>query len=225
MEVAVRGGQRFNDNLPDPRSGRVETEKDQFRGGLFHQQPVIHRDFGPLEQEVDLSPGADPEGDAGCILAGGRDHGDGQNIGDLGPEFKKKSGHILAYTHFYGLCISFIFDTVVIVVPFVRLVSRADHSDAVRFGAVAFDQIRKWESADMSSHAGPDGDADDERELQTVSQVVQISQAEHKISLLIAYCVPGDEIIILQVLFCLLQLYDGKCGLRRCAQKLLLRVC
>ena len=105
-------------------------------------------------------------------------------------------------------------------VPFVSLVSGADHSDMVRSCAVAFDQKRERQCADMPSHAGAARNAYDQRHSQTVGKIIQIFEPQHQIRFLIADCVAGNKIVISQVLFRLFQLDHGNGGFRSCPEKL-----
>ena len=105
--------------------------------------------------------------------------------------------------------------------PFVRFVPCADHSDPVGAGTVSLDEKGEGERADMPAHAGADGDADDQRHFQSVSKVVEIFQSQHQVCLLITDCVPGDEVVIAEIILCLFQFDHGDGSFRCGAEKLL----
>ena len=105
-------------------------------------------------------------------------------------------------------------------VPFICLVSGPDHSNPVGAGTVSFDEKGKRKRADMTAHAGADGNADDQRQPQSVSKVVEVLQTKHQVCFLIADCITGNEIVIPEIIFCLFEFDHGDRSFRGGAEEL-----
>ena len=106
-------------------------------------------------------------------------------------------------------------------VSFVRFISGADHCDVVCPCAVALNQKRKGQCADVSAHAGTACNADDQRHPETVGKIVQIFEPQHQVGFLVADCIVRDKIIVSQVLLRLFQFDHSNGCFRGGSEKLL----
>ena len=111
------------------------------------------------------------------------------------------------------------------VMTLIRFVSGAGNRDVTGFCAVSVDQKRERKRADVTAHTGAACDAHDQRESKFIRQIVQIAKSKHQISLLIADDIFGNEIVVPEIFFCLLELNNSDGCLRRSAEELLLCVC
>ena len=225
MKLTVIYRQWFHYDLPDSGSRGIKAEKDQLRRTLFHQKPVIHGNFCPLKQKIKFRACPNTKRDPRGIFAGGRNDRNRKDIWYIRPKFQRKSRDAFSHTQLHCLCVFLVFYLIVVVMPLIRLVPCSDHCDPVCSRAVTIDKKRKGKGPDMPSHAGSHSDAHHQRKPQRVRHVIQIFKSKHEICLLITHGIPRNEVVISEILLCLLQLYHHNTCLGRGSQKLLSGIC